>query len=161
MVLLLDLGTCWSHRQGLLGQIRILHHAEIYCHQPSRTRSQGRELELANSSSLTRKIDLSLVIRRLSETLWSNAIYLKGELSSNIPTLIAPDDPWYIKVSKTFNFNSFGTLMDWSSVFFRTFKASARLSFDKTFDSLSPINNKITGARVKPVGSVDHEYLNE
>lgn len=48
-----------------------------------------------------------------------------GELSSNITSLITPDDPWYIK-------------------------ASARINFDKIFDSLSPINDKITGARVKP-----------
>lgn len=48
-----------------------------------------------------------------------------GDLSSNITSLITPDDPWYIK-------------------------ASSRISFDKLFDSLSPINDKITGARVKP-----------
>jgi epidermal growth factor receptor substrate 15 len=48
-----------------------------------------------------------------------------GELSSNITSLISPDDPWYIK-------------------------ASSRINYDKIFDSLSPINNKITGARVKP-----------
>lgn len=48
-----------------------------------------------------------------------------GELSSNITSLISPDDPWYIN-------------------------ASSRINYDKTFDSLSPINNKITGARVKP-----------
>lgn len=48
-----------------------------------------------------------------------------GDLSSNITSLITPDDPWYIK-------------------------ASLRISFDKIFDSLSPINDKITGARVKP-----------
>jgi hypothetical protein len=51
---------------------------------------------------------------------------LKGELSSNITSLILPDDAWYIK-------------------------ASQRLSFDKIFDSLSPIAGKLTGARVKPV----------
>ncbi len=48
-----------------------------------------------------------------------------GELSSNITSLISSDDPWYIK-------------------------ASSRISYDKVFDSLSPINDKITGARVKP-----------
>lgn len=48
-----------------------------------------------------------------------------GALSSNITSLISPDDPWYIK-------------------------ASSRINFDKIFDSLSPINDKITGARVKP-----------
>lgn len=49
-----------------------------------------------------------------------------GDLSSsNITSLITSDDPWYIK-------------------------ASSRISFDKIFDSLSPINDKITGARVKP-----------
>ena len=47
-------------------------------------------------------------------------------MSSNITSLISPGDPWYIK-------------------------ASLRISYDKVFDSLSPINNKITGARVKPV----------
>jgi epidermal growth factor receptor substrate 15 len=48
-----------------------------------------------------------------------------GALSSNITSLISPDDPWYIS-------------------------ASSRIQFDKVFDSLSPINDKITGARVKP-----------
>lgn len=48
-----------------------------------------------------------------------------GELSSNITSLITYDDPWYIK-------------------------ASSRIAFDKTFDSLSPINNKLAGPRVKP-----------
>lgn len=48
-----------------------------------------------------------------------------GDLSSNITSLISPDDAWYIK-------------------------ASSRINFDKVFDSLSPINNKISGARVKP-----------
>jgi hypothetical protein len=48
-----------------------------------------------------------------------------GELSSNITLLVSPDDPWYIK-------------------------ASARINYDKIFDSLSPINNKLSGARVKP-----------
>ncbi|CAF0879616.1 unnamed protein product [Brachionus calyciflorus] len=48
-----------------------------------------------------------------------------GELSSNITSLITSDDPWYIK-------------------------ASNRILNDKTFDSLSPINNKLSGARVKP-----------
>jgi epidermal growth factor receptor substrate 15 len=48
-----------------------------------------------------------------------------GELSSNITLLVSSDDPWYIK-------------------------ASARINYDKIFDSLSPINNKLSGARVKP-----------
>lgn len=48
-----------------------------------------------------------------------------GELSSNITSLITQDDPWYIK-------------------------ASSRIAFDKIFDSLSPINNKLAGPRVKP-----------
>lgn len=48
-----------------------------------------------------------------------------GDLSSNITSLIQPDDPWYIK-------------------------ASQRLNFDKVFDSLSPIAGKLTGTRVKP-----------
>jgi len=48
-----------------------------------------------------------------------------ADLSSNITSLVSPDDPWYIK-------------------------ASARINYDKVFDSLSPINDKITGARVKP-----------
>jgi epidermal growth factor receptor substrate 15 len=56
----------------------------------------------------------------------NNNLKSKGELSSNITSLISPGDPWYIK-------------------------ASLRISYDKVFDSLSPINNKITGARVKPV----------
>ena len=30
-------------------------------------------------------------------------------------------------------------------------KASFRINYDKTFDTLSPINNKIAGSRVKPV----------
>jgi epidermal growth factor receptor substrate 15 len=48
-----------------------------------------------------------------------------GELNSNITTLIAVNDPWYIKASK-------------------------RIEYDKLFESLSPINNKISGDRVKP-----------
>lgn len=48
-----------------------------------------------------------------------------GELSSNITSLINHDDPWYIK-------------------------ATSRIAFDKTFDSLSPISNKLAGSRVKP-----------
>jgi hypothetical protein len=56
----------------------------------------------------------------------SKKTLFKGDYSSNITSLISPDDPWYIK-------------------------ASVRINFDKIFDSLSPINNKISGTRVKPV----------
>lgn len=49
-----------------------------------------------------------------------------GELNSNMVSLVSQNDPWYIK-------------------------ASSKLTFDKSFDSLSPINNQLSGTRIKPM----------
>jgi hypothetical protein len=76
----------------------------------------------------------------------------KGDIGSNMISLISPDDHWYIKVRMIIVTTQVQAGKLWIFlILFEFEKASARIDYDKKFDQLQPMSNKLLGSKVKPV----------